>query len=374
MFPIITISGAARARGTQYGAQAANEIRHSIASYARLFAYVRGLDWAAVQAEARGYLPVIAQHAPDLVEEMRGVAEGAAVAFESILALNARTELIAGVRRESAHPNFAAAQASNRAADVPMHGECTTVAALPAATASGKTLLAQTWDWYGEQRAACVVLRIHAPGEPDVLTVTEAGILAKIGLNDAGLGVSLNILFSDLDGQQPGMPVHIQLRRMLQQCSVAEAAALAHNIRAGASSCITLADAHKAVSLEISPGGVRELQPVDGVLAHTNHCVLPPLMAIERPQAPSSSSEPRLARADAWLHASHGTITAESLQALLRDRTGAPLCICREPSGAATEYEAETVLAVILDLAAGVMHLAPNVPSRVAFTAIAVRR
>lgn len=373
MFPIIEMRGTPRERGRQYGQQAASEVRHSIASYARLFAYVRGLDWAQVQAEARRYLPVIEQYAPDIAEEMRGIAEGAAVAFESVLALNARTELIAGVRRESAHPDFAAAQASNRRADVPLHGECTTVAALPTATAAGNTLLAQTWDWYGEQRTACVVLRIDAPGEPRVLTVTEAGIVAKIGLNSAGLGVSLNILFSDRDGQQPGMPVHIQLRRMLQQRTLAEGVALAERVQAGASSCITLAEAGGgAVSLEITPAGVQQILPSDGLLVHTNHCVVPPTGAAERPQLPGSSSEPRFERAQQMLQATQGAISVASLQTLLRDRENAPLCICREPSGATLDYEAESVLGVVLDLAAGVMHLAPDVPSRVAFERIAI--
>ena len=49
-------------------------------------------------------------------------------------------------------------------------------------------------------------------------TLTEAGILGKIGLNDAGLGVCLNLLSTTADGGRDGTPIHVLLRQMLQSC------------------------------------------------------------------------------------------------------------------------------------------------------------
>ena len=48
-------------------------------------------------------------------------------------------------------------------------------------------------------------------------TFTEAGLLAKTGLNDAGLGVTLNFLASDADGGLDGMPIHLLLRMLLEE-------------------------------------------------------------------------------------------------------------------------------------------------------------
>ena len=45
MFPLIELSGSARARGEQHGRKASAQIRRSIATYARLFAYC-GIDWS----------------------------------------------------------------------------------------------------------------------------------------------------------------------------------------------------------------------------------------------------------------------------------------------------------------------------------------
>lgn len=374
MFPILSLSGSAYERGQQYGQQALPQIHHSIASYARLFAYRKGWDWAAVQDAAQAYLPVLHEYAPEALEEMRGIADGAGCALAVIIALNARTELIGGSSREQMHPGYQNALARNRAANVPDHGECTTVAALPSATAQRETLLAQTWDWTGNQRGACVVLRIERPGRPTALTVTEGGILAKIGLNADGVGVCLNILASLADGEQQGVPVHILLRQLLDITTVDEGVRLAKRARAAASSCVTIADARgQAVSLEVTPGGVGELHPQDGLLVHTNHCVVDFTRAGERPQMPASSSQPRFERATGLLREQHGQISAATLKGVLRDREGDVNAICRLPdSNLHPADRVESVLGVVMELDRGVLHLAPDVPCKVAFERVTI--
>ena len=54
-------------------------------------------------------------------------------------------------------------------------------------------LLAQNWDWHPDLSASTVIWIVEHD-DSWFATLTEAGILAKIGLNDAGLGVCLNIL------------------------------------------------------------------------------------------------------------------------------------------------------------------------------------
>ncbi|MBK8740163.1 MAG: hypothetical protein IPM02_11800 [Betaproteobacteria bacterium] len=56
-----------------------------------------------------------------------------------------------------------------------------------------KTWLAQNWDWIGAQLPAVVLLRVTGEDGRYLLTLTEAGMLAKIGMNERGLGVCLNI-------------------------------------------------------------------------------------------------------------------------------------------------------------------------------------
>ena len=389
MFPIITVDGPPFERGRQYGAASAALIRHSIASYARLFAYRRGLDWAASREEALSYRPILADVAPHLLEEMAGIAAGAALELGDIVALNVRTELMAGVASGVYHPARAAALARNRAAGVPEHqdtpvtarggqpiddGECTTAVALPVATANGTTLLAQTWDWSGDQRAACVLLRVREAGKPTILTITEAGIVAKIGMNSAGVAVSLNLLRSHADGKEPGMPVHILLRLMLEAESFAQALALAGRLPAASSSCITLAGAGgDALSLELTPGALGLVSADDGLLAHANHCVDQAAAAGECPIDPISTSGERAGRAWDLLRAARGSISVATMQSLLRDREGAPRCICRTPDLSLHPIDrGESVLGVIMEVGRGVMHVAPGVPCEVEFEAVSL--
>ncbi len=374
MFPIIALSGSAYERGCQYGQQAIPQIRHSIASYARLFAYRKGASWADMQRAAESYLPVLREYAPDVLEEMRGIADGAGIGLLEIIALNARTELMSGSSREIMHPAYYDALATNHDAGVPDHGECTTVAALPETTVRRETLLAQTWDWNGDQREACVVLRYTRPGLPNAITVTEGGIVAKIGLNAAGVGVCLNILASLADGAEPGMPVHVLLRQLLDVSSVREGVALAKRARAGASSCVTVADkAGHAVSMEVTPSGVGELHPCEGLLVHTNHCMVDSARIGERPLVATSSTQPRFDRATELLQAERQKITTATLINVLRDREGDEMAICRLPNlDLHPADRVESVLGVVMELDRGVMHIAPDVPCNVEFEPVEV--
>lgn len=384
MFPIITLTGPPYQRGQQYAQQAAPQITHSIASYALLFAHDRGLAWAAAQHLAATYVPILAERAPHLLEEMRGIADTLNVHLNEIVALNARTELLAG-DFYSRSPNYAAAQAANIQQGVPQipnlpqrtpRTECTTVVALPDATRIGNTLLAQTWDWVKIQRAACVVLRIipETSTQPTILTLTEAGIVGKIGLNSSGLGVALNILSSLDDGEQPDLPIHVLLRLVMEHQSVASALELLRTQRGAASSCITLADADgQAACVELTPQTTQVIAPEDSLLAHTNHCLTDATRANMRPVALVSSTEPRYDRAVALLQQQHGQIDVDTMMDLLRDEYDAPRCICRtaDPSLHPAD-QVETVAAVVMDVPQHMMYIAADRPCATDFVPVLV--
>lgn len=369
MFPIITITGAPRERGRQYGAQARDRIQHSIASYARLFAFC-GLTWGEAQVKAARYRDVIAGTSAALLEEMIGIAEGAGVAEPEILALNARTEILPPTYPSEPSPDWSVARERNRAAGIADWGECTALAVLPAASRNGKTWLAQNWDWIGAQRAALVLLRVTDERGRRLLTLTEAGMLAKIGLNDRGLGLCLNILRSVDDGQAPGVPVHVLLRHLLGCDDVAAASAAARSLQHGASSNILVADhGGHAGSIELSPRGVAVLAPRDGTLAHTNHFLDPGQAVHAAALNPLASTEQRL---DCALnHAARAPLGKDDLATLLRDTSGGEFAVCRFPDPALPpEVRIETVAGVVMDLEGHVMWVAPDVPARVEFEAI----
>lgn len=84
--------------GLAHGKEAAAEVSGSIAFYAGLFARDAKLDWAGVRTiTTRDFKPVIAVHWPDFLAEMHGIAVGAGVPLEDIIALNVRTEIAFGL-------------------------------------------------------------------------------------------------------------------------------------------------------------------------------------------------------------------------------------------------------------------------------------
>ena len=54
--------------------------------------------------------------------------------------------------------------------------------------------LAQTWDWYVDAPERTVMWNAVADDGARFLTMTEAGLLAKTGVSERGLALSLNML------------------------------------------------------------------------------------------------------------------------------------------------------------------------------------
>ncbi len=372
MFPIIEVEGSARNRGRQHGAQAKARIERSVATYARLFAFC-GIDWAGAQKLGAGYRDLIGDLDAELLEEIEGIAAGAGRHVNEILALNSRTEILPPTYPGQPHPERQSIAACNVAGGIPDWGECTSIAIRPAMSTTGTTLLAQNWDWLGSQRDALVLVRSTETDGSTCLTLTEAGMLAKIGLNSHGFGVCLNILRSSDDGSKPGVPVHVLLRALLKRRSVDDAVAFASKLSFGASSNVLCADAGgKSAALEFSPRGLHVIRGEESgmqrALCHTNHFIAAEAAKHQASLAPSLSTYPRLERIETLAGAHRGKYSAEDLQEMLRDESEGFLSICRRPDPAVErEARMETVASVVMDLGEQVMHVAPDVPSMVGY-------
>jgi isopenicillin-N N-acyltransferase-like protein len=383
MFPIIALpqNASALERGKLYGQAAGARIRHSVHTYAKLFAFC-GIDWATACQRAQRYVDVIAQVDTALLEEMQGIAEGSGWQLADILALNCRTEILPpNFLSDEKHQTEAALKA-NRLAGLPdweplqpvdihlQDGECTAMCVQGRVSADGHTWFAQNWDWIGRQREALVILQTHDKNGRALTTLTEAGMLAKIGMNAAGFALGLNILRSPRDGMAPGVPVHILLRHLLGCDSIADARKrLAHLARLGfgAASNVPCADASGEVAcFEVAPAGWAELHPDDGVVVHTNHFVCTPLRNEQSPMAQALSSESRLHTAQR--HARQPGLDVEKLKAFLRDESDGFLSICRNPDPALPpEGRVESIAGILMNTQTRQMWIAPHVPSQVAF-------
>ena len=389
MFPCIDTLHAASVheRGQIYGQQAKDRIQHSVITYARLFAAC-GIDWASACERAMRFEPVIEQVDADLMAELRGMAQGSGQSLGSLMALNCRTEILPPTFFTDEPQLAHAALAANRAAGLPdwladapwdgalKDGECTAMGVTAAASRTGQAWLAQNWDWMGRQREALVLLHTQGPSGQSITTLTEAGMLAKIGINQSGFALGLNILRSHRDGTRVGVPVHVLLRHLLDCRSVAHARERLHALQTelglgfGAASNVPCADAEgQAACFEVSPAGWAEVTPTEGVVVHTNHFVCESLLAEQAPMGPGLSSHNRLSTAGQ--HALQTPIGQADLERFLRDESDGFLSICRSPDPSVPpESRVESVAGIVMHTQPPAMWVACDVPSRVAFESV----
>ena len=383
MFPIITLPPHADAftRGQVYGRMADARIRHSILTYAKMFAHC-GIDWQQARSRARSYRDVIAALDETLIQEMQGIAQGSGWELDDILALNCRTEILPPSFMSDVRHDAQAALDANRLAGLPdweadtpidpmvNDGECTAMCVQSHVSADGHTWFAQNWDWIGRQRQALVILQTHDLQGRALVTLTEAGMLAKIGMNASGFALGLNILRSHTDGAEPGVPVHIALRHLLSCDSLAHARErmdAMHQLGLGSASNIPCADAHGEVAcFEMAPAGWAECRPENGVVVHTNHFLCESLLQEQSPMGSTLSSLPRLTTAA--LHGAQPGLGFAQLQNFLRDESDGYLSICRSPNPALPpEGRVESVAGIIMNTSTRQIWIAPAVPSQVAF-------
>ncbi|KAL4887539.1 acyl-coenzyme A:6-aminopenicillanic acid acyl-transferase-domain-containing protein [Aspergillus karnatakaensis] len=301
-------------------------------NYEKLFLETAGADWNESKTRAATYLPALEQNEPDLVEEMKGIAAGAGVDFLDILALNLRSEI--------SLTNYS--------------DGCTSIITTNnSPNASEKSVfLAQNWDWVGEAGTSTAFFDISKNGKPRIRMMGEAGIVAKFGFNEAGVGICMNAIRCGTVSKVQ-LPVHLAMRRVLECGSFDEALAILET--KGLASCVNLMIGDKSgkiATIECTPRGLAPIFPEPGsqTTFHTNHLWSPEVPSEIRDH-PSINSFTRLERIKVLSKDKEGSV--EIIRAWLSDEEGTPVSICRStPPGARGIERMETLSTIIMDLKA----------------------
>lgn len=202
-----------------------------------------------------------------------------------------------------------------------------------------ESFLAQNWDWQLEQAENLVRLRIRSKSKPSIDMISEAGIIGKIGLNSAGVGVCLNAIRArGVDFQK--LPCHLALRACLDSNSRSEAMEVISNAGVASSCHILLADPTGGVGLECSCRDlVKIAMDIDGIIRHTNHYITDHPFVEERIDLPDTVQ--RLQRITDLVSSHHARPSTEAITSMLKDEQNCPVSICRaqiEPSLSATLF------------------------------------
>ncbi|MCA9918075.1 MAG: hypothetical protein KC445_08990 [Anaerolineales bacterium] len=317
---VLKASGSAYEIGYEHGRSYRNDIRRYTKERVQL---VCGGLWSGgpmsreeVLSIAEMCLPDHEAYAPELYQELHGLADATGLSPAELLIVGGFTDFVDTVYSLSIP----------RSARLPVD-DCTAFI-VPDSAAAGAGLFGQTWDMHDTATEFVILLDVQPDNTPRSLVFTTTGCLGQIGMNEHGICVGINNLLG-ADGQI-GVTWPFVVRKILQQDNIDDALA-----------CITeakLAGAHNYLLFDGNGRGYNieamsshhVVTPLAGEpLVHTNHCLLRETMkfAQERPADSQASSEARLGRAGELL--GERPLTIHHLIALTRDPDA--ICVRAKP-------------------------------------------
>jgi isopenicillin-N N-acyltransferase-like protein len=351
--PVIEVSGDRREVGRQHGEAAREQIRTSIAFYQQSFKRASGLTWDEILRQAPRWTPIVEEFLPGIGDELRGIAEGAGIKFEEVLALNARGEL--------SHSNPFAESEENAEG-------CSSYAILPEASADGHTYAGQNWDWLAETSSTVILLKVTQAGKPTVFMQTEAGQIGRHGANSAGIALNANGLGARF-GKGVAIPQPFIRRKILESTDMQGALKAVFDSKQ--SVCTNLVITHRdgfTIDLETTPARHGWLYATDGILVHTNHFIAfvpEQIAATYRPFSVNSLWRlDRLKRGLEAVRSANGSGGVyRAIVLALQDHFGYPNSLCKHDDprlGTGDRYH--TIASSIVDLTNGDYWLAAGPP------------
>ncbi|MBK8050572.1 MAG: hypothetical protein IPK16_27780 [Anaerolineales bacterium] len=224
---VLTVSGSSFEIGYTHGRAYAKEIGELTEERLRLSCdpFWTGGQQATldeVLALGRTCLRYHEAFAPDLMEEMRGMAEATGIGVNELVIMNGFTDFVDVV----ANPNVLSRH--RRRPVMPGEaidgGGCTAFIVDGSAAADGRGYIGQTWDMHATATPYVLLLDVRPEDGPALMTITITGCVGMIGMNEHGVSVGINNLLG-ADGR-PGVHWVYVVRKMLAQRTVGDALAV----------------------------------------------------------------------------------------------------------------------------------------------------
>ena len=337
-YPFYKAVGTHRELGRAHGEQA----RGQIAGFLDYLAFSLKTARDQLRARALRFLPLFERHAPHVVEEIHGLAEGAGLVFADALAVQIRGEL-------------------GQLGD----GGCTTFVVKAGGTADGQVLIGQNSDVEPELEEFAYVLLLEPRARPAVLMWTFGGMLGYHGLNAAGVAHFANSLGGGPRWRM-GLPHYPVKRLMLEQTSMDGVLQVLRNVPVCSSGNYVLCDgAGRIADVELTPDGPQLLEDAD-FLVHSNHFVCAAHACGATDAASVPDSFPRLERMRQLVAGRLGKLTVADFKEFLADHSGQPTSICRHPhrgpDHTSVSARGKTTASLIAEPGRGLLHVARGNP------------
>ncbi|MEW6751060.1 MAG: C45 family peptidase [Candidatus Latescibacterota bacterium] len=332
----VEVSGPPRALGRELGEAAREEVRGFAAVALERVNHSARVSRRAAVETARRSGAYAEDYAPHMLEELRGVSEASGVSLDDLLLLQVRNQL----RDE---------------------GACTAAAVSAQASAAGRPLVAQNWDNDPALDPYTIVLVRRPAGRPAFMDVTQAGLIAYIGVSAAGIGLCMNTL--PAPARTVGVPHYFTVRGIYESRTLQEAVEAVERAPRAIPANILLVTPQGPADLEVGVDRVHVLWPgPEGWLVHTNHALHPDLCRCAGGFPELIQSQARRQRMEALLRAAGTPLGVAHLQAALQDHQGYPRSICRHPNDSPGTGFWRSVFSVVADPQAGELYVSRGNP------------
>ncbi|MEO6324533.1 MAG: C45 family peptidase [Thermoanaerobaculia bacterium] len=251
---VVELRGTPRERGIQHGRALRELIALHIVRWKASLKSEKTPDPDALIAQFLKETPHFAETTkawtPDLLEEVRGIAEGSGQPPEIVWALQLPDEFWVWMKDREAH--HCSGAGASRKGDRP-------------------AFVAQNMDVEGFRDGTQTLLHIAADATtPEQYVFTAAGVVALNGVNARGIGLVVNTL-SQLRASREGLPVAFIIRGILAKGRPEDAVAFLKSVPHASGQNYILGLGDRVVDYEASATRVVEAMPGSDVVWHTNH-------------------------------------------------------------------------------------------------------
>ena len=318
-FRIVSVQGTPFEMGTDYGRETADLIRELIAHSKQVYDCLQYSPETIRRIRER-HEDTFSAQAPELIEEIRGMSNGAGVSYEQLMDACLQREIRKAMSIDQDY--------------------CTTCLISGRATLTGTSIIGHNWDSRLSQEKAVVTVARPRSGSRFV-TIGPVGRPGCEGINERGLtlfmtGVKQKRRIEIERGQDPlAIPSSWTHHILLAYSNCEDAIGYCKRIR-GAAHGMTWAvgDSRGFSTVEISCGQVNTTMydaessdPKDWIESTANHYVSPTLSELGPSPRESPGSYMRRERMISLLRANIGKMNVNMVQGFLRDHYGQfPIC------------------------------------------------
>ena len=198
------------------------------------------------------FIPAIKGYTPELFDEVRGIADGAGMDFDTIYAFQLMDEIF--LKGSSIIEGHCSSMGSNRIGDMP-------------------SCVAQNMDLEcfrnGFQRTFLIK---DENNNNEILVFSCAGLIVLNGVNNRAVGICVNAMFQ-LNFSTEGLPVAFVIRGVLNQTTHKEAIDFLHKIKHASPQNYVIGGLQKVSDYECSSNKITPFTPDKDseVIYHTNH-------------------------------------------------------------------------------------------------------